>query len=196
MKPELMKSEINDKINQYYNKMVADSIQISGYNKDTYSEDLLSYCLEYFLCNKTLEQQYKIAVIDNKLPNWIGRMMSLQIKSSTSPFFIKYRKQSVNARGSYLVEYNPNVKPIDPEFSLDYIDEYFDLPSHQKDIQDCLLYQINKLDFYHKALVVDYFINKLTYSQMYKKYNITLYSLKTSIAQGVEILKQKCKITL
>lgn len=188
---ENMKIAINRSISKHWKKLVADSKRISGYNYTQYGEDLLMFCLSEFLSKKSLDYQYKVCVTDNKFPNYMGRAMSLNIKSSSSPFWTHYRKAMYNNRGVYEAEYNDSyvTEHISPN-------DDFDKQDHQIDAMSCILHQLEHLDFYHKALVEDYFINEMTYKQMNIKYGITLDSLKKGVNNGLKLIKQKCKETI
>ena len=182
---------INDKITQWYPKMYKDSMQISGANFEKYGEDLLAYCLEDFLCNKSIDYQYKISCIDEKLPNYIGYSMGLQIKSSSSPFWFRYRKEGYNSRGIYLAE-DGSVE-IDPSVEIgEEMDVEFDSPAYVKNDLDCLRYALEQLHWYDKVLIDDYFIKGLTYSSMHKKYNISLNSLKKDINSALNKIRKIC----
>lgn len=183
---------ISRNIEKHWDKMVADSKRISGYNFNQYGEDLLMFCLSEFLNKKTLDYKYQVCVIDDKLPNYMGRAMSMNIKSNTSPFWGLYRKTMYNNRELYpeTVDYEKEYGYESEEPNYD-----FDLPEHKRDAMSCILYYLHNLGFYHKALVEDYYINQLTYVQMNKKYGITLASLKKGVAEGLERIKQKCKHT-
>ena len=174
---------INRAITKAYPKMLQDYKRISGYNSQQF-EELLPFCLEEFLCKKDLDYQFKVCVTDNAILNYMGRSMSLNLKSSSSPYWNKIRKQSYNYRGVYLAETEDA-----------YIKREYDVindPS-ETDNYDCMLIQLNKLNFYYKPLVTDYFINGMTYQQMYKKYNINPRNLKIAIDEGLEIIRQECK---
>jgi hypothetical protein len=186
------RDQINAKVTQYYPKMYRDSMQIAGANFEKYGSDLLAYCLEDFLCNKSIDYQYKISCIDEKLPNYIGYSMGLQIKSSSSPFWFKYRKEGYNSRGIYLAE-DGSVE-IDPsvEIEVDEIDDEFDSPAYVKNDLDCVRYALEQLHWYDRILVDDYFIKGLTYSSMHKKYNISLNSLKKDINSALNKIRKIC----
>ena len=183
---------INEKITQYYPKMYRDSMQISGANFEKYGNDLLAYCLEDFLCNKDIEYQYKVAVEDDKLVNYIGRSMSLQIKSSTSPFWFKYRKEGYSSRGIYLIE--DGREEIDPliEIGADEIDDEFDSPAYIKNNLDCLRYALENIHWYDKILIEQYYIKGMTFRDMHKKYNISLNSLKKDINSALNKIRKIC----
>ena len=191
MTEEEMKKQINAKVTQWYAKMYKDSIQISGANFEKYGEDLLAYCLEDFLCNKSIDYQYKISCIDEKLPNYIGYSMGLQIKSSSSPFWFKYRKEGYNSRGIYLAE-DGSVE-IDPSVEIgEEMDVEFDSPAYVKNDLDCVRYALEQLHWYDSHLINDYFIKGLTYQDMHVKYKISLNSLKKDINKALAKIKNIC----
>jgi len=186
------REQINAKVALWYQKMYRDSKQISGTNFEKYGNDLLAYCLEDFLCNKDIEYQYKVAVEDDKLVNYIGRSMSLQIKSSTSPFWFKYRKQGYNSRGIYLIE--DGREEIDPliEIGVDEIDDEFDSPAYIKNNLDCLRYALENIHWYDKILIEEYYIKGMTFRDLHVKYNISLNSLKKDINKALDKIRKIC----
>ena len=186
-----MRKEINAKVALWYPKMVKDSKQIAGANFDKYGEDLLAHCLEDFLVNKSIEYQYKVAIKDNKLPNYIGYSMSIAIKSSSSPFWFKYRKEGYNSRGIYLAE--DGTCEIDPLVELgEEMDDEFDSPAYVKNELDCVRYALEQLHWYDAHLINDYFIKGLTYQTMHEKYNISLNSLKKDINKALDKIRKIC----
>jgi DNA-directed RNA polymerase specialized sigma24 family protein len=56
-----------------------------------------------------------------------------------------------------------------------------------------MLTQLEKLDFYHKPLVIDYYLQGMTYDQLNKKYGIALRHLRKAINEGLEIIKTECR---
>jgi len=183
---ELTDSEKRDMINhaitRHYPKMLKDERRITSYNYEQYS-DLLSFCIEQFLTKKDLNYQYKVCVTDDAILNYMGRSMSLNLRSSSSPYWNQIRKQSYNYRGVYLAE-------TDQAYIKGEFDE---IEIREDNNYECMLTQLEKLDFYHKPLVIDYYINGMTFVQMNKKYGISLSNLKIAINKGIEIIKNECK---
>lgn len=180
------KQAINQAVTKHWDKMLADAKRITSYNYKLF-EDLLPFVISEFLTKKDLEYQYKLCCIDNKLPNYIGRSMSLNLRSSTSPFWSKYRREGYNSRGTYLVEYD--------EFSKHEI-EYLkdpDLTIEEMNPRECMYAALEQLHFYHKALVTDHFIHNMTFKELKAKYGITLNSLKKGVKEGIELIQQHCK---
>jgi hypothetical protein len=191
MSEEEMRKEINAKVALWYPKMVKDSKQIAGANFEKYGEDLLAHCLEDFLVNKSIDYQYKVAIKDNKLVNYIGYSMGIAIKSSSSPFWFKYRKEAYNSRGIYLVE--DGREEIDPLIEMgEEMDVEFDSPAYVKNDLDCVRYALEQLHWYDSHLINDYFIKGLTYQDMHVKYNISLNSLKKDINKALVKIKNIC----
>ena len=183
---ELTEDEMRDMINREitlaYPKMCKDEKRITSYNYHLYS-DLLSFCMEQFLSKKTLVYQYKVCVEDDAILNYMGRAMSLNLRSSTSPYWSHIRRDSYNFRGLYLAESDK-----------DYITGNYDIIQEQEmDNYSCMLQALEQLDFYHKPLLTDYYLHGLNYSQLNKKYGISPNHLKKAIDKGISIIRQQCK---
>lgn len=182
---DLEKQEkINSKITEHYDKMLRDEKRITSYNYEQFS-DLLSFCLEQFLTKKSIDYQFQVAVKDDALPNYMGRSMSLNLKSSSSPYWNQIRRQSYNYRGIYLAEDQEN----------DYINRNYDeIYDHESlDDFDCMMIQLDKLNFYYKALLTDHFLNNMTLTQMNVKYGIALRHLRKAIDEGTAIIRKACR---
>jgi hypothetical protein len=175
--------EINNIISKEYPKMLADYQRISSYNKKQY-EDLLPFCIAELLGKKPLDYIYKLVVLDGKICNYIGRSMSLNIRSNTSPFWAHYRKETYVSRGVYLT---------DNEQEADYQNDDFDLELHEQSPRECMHYAIEQLDFYHRAIITDYYLNDHTYNELHDKYGITLSSLKKAVNTAIKLIQQHCK---
>jgi hypothetical protein len=175
---------IDAKITQHYQKMSQDEKRITSYNYEQFS-DLLSFCLEQFLTKKSLEYQYQVSCVDDALPNYMGRSMSLNLKSSTSPYWNQIRRQSYNYRGVYLTE----------DHKISYLNGDYDVIHDNEEIDDfeCMMKQVDKLDFYHKPLLTDYYINGLNFTQMNTKYGISTRHLRRAIDEAIEIIRKACK---
>ena len=189
---ENMRVAVNMKVEQHWDKMVKDSKQIAGSNYHLYGQDLLMFTISDFLTKKDIAYQYKVAVTDDKLLNYLGRAMALNIKSNTSPFWTNYRKYLYNTRGIYEIEYEgTNGDPINYEVTT--IDEDFDLEPKYKSATDCMQWAVEQLDFYYGALVDQYYYQKKTFVEIAEYYNIPKYAVIKDIKEAKKILKQHCK---
>jgi len=185
---ELTEDEMRDMINREitlaYPKMLLDEKRITSYNYHLYS-DLLSFVLAEFLGKKSIQYQFQVCCINKKVLNYIGKSMSLNLRSSSSPYWNQIRKQSYNYRGVYLAETDQA-----------YITGQYDEITIAEDADfECMLLQLEKLDFYHKPLLVDYYIQGMTFIQLNKKYGISLRHLREAINKGLEIIRTECKKT-
>jgi hypothetical protein len=183
---ELTEDEMRDMINREitlaYPKMLLDEKRITSYNYHLYS-DLLSFVLAEFLGKKSIQYQFQVCCINKKVLNYIGKSMSLNLRSSSSPYWNQIRKQSYNYRGVYLAETDQA-----------YITGQYDEITIAEDADfECMLIQLEKLDFYHKPLLVDYYIQGMTFIQLNKKYGISLRHLREAINKGLEIIRTECK---
>jgi len=179
-----MRDMINREITLAYPKMRQDEKRITSYNYHLYS-DLLSFVLAEFLGKKSIPYQYKVCCIDKKILNYVGRSMSLNLRSSTSPYWSHIRRDSYNYRGVYLAETDKA-----------YINgNYDEMEINEDDNYNCMLIQLDKLSFYHRPLIIDYYIEGMTYAQLHKKYGISLSNLKIAIDEALLIIKTECKKT-
>jgi hypothetical protein len=181
------KELVNRAITQAYPKMQKDFSRITSYNSIRF-DDLLQFCLSEFMTKKSLDYQYKVCVIDDKLVNWMGRSMSLNLKSSTSPYWNTYRKEAYNSRGVYLSEYNEHGKHELPETPT----ELFLKPEERSPLE-CVMHALEQLDFYHRQLLEDYYIKDWNYKEIHKKYGIPLHHVRLDIQTGVKLIQEKCE---
>ena len=173
---------IKIQITKDYPKLVADAKRITSYNAEQF-EDLLPFCITELLTKKPLTYLYKLIVLDKALPNYMGKSMSLNIRSSTSPFWSKYRKQMYNNRGVYLAETEDA-----------YVNgQYDEIEISEDSNYECMMEQPNKMNFYNQAILTDYFIYEMTDQQLNKKYGISLNNLRKAVDEGLAIIRDACK---
>ena len=173
---------IKIQITKDYPKLVADAKRITSYNAQQF-EDLLPFCIAELLTKKPLDYIYKLIVLDKALPNFLGKSMSINIRSSSSPFWSKYRKQMYHNRGVYLAETEDA-----------YINgQYDEIEISEDENYNCMMAQLSKMNFYNQAILTDYFINEMTYQQLNKKYGISLNHLRKAVDEGLTIIREACK---
>ena len=151
--------------------------KICTYNSDIWADDLASHILEYFL-EQPLEKQYKIAIEDDALENFLTRSMSIQVKSSTSPFYYKYRKATMNIRELYT------------EYDYDQEDD-FDKVLQSEELKIKLAQYVDELDFYDKHLIVEYYYNNTPAKTIGEKLNINSSRIIKDIRAALKRLKIK-----
>jgi hypothetical protein len=184
---ENMKVAIDKAITRCWDKMVRDAQRITSYNSEIW-EDLLPYTISEFLTKKSLQYQYQVAVIDNKLPNYIGSAMSLQIHSQTSGFWNEYRKESYNYRGLYLEEEKD-------EYMATRFDDPINTLDGEKYVspEECIHWALEQIPPYYRDLINLYYFEKMTYEKMHIKFDITFNSLKKDISTGIKLIQKHCK---
>ena len=117
----------------------------------------------------------------------MGRSMSLHLKSSTSMYWKTHRRDLYNSRDVY-----------NAEAKREYLEEFLtmndpDTPIQEMNPRECMHHALENLDFYHKALLTDYYINKMTFYKMHLKYGITLDNLRKDVKNGVKLIQKHCK---
>ena len=187
MSEEDKKIEINNKIVECYHKLVKDSKQVAGSNFEQYGDDLLSFCITEFLTKKDVDYQYQVAVIDDKLPNYIGRSMSMQIRSKTSPFYHTHRKSMYNSRGVYLAE----TGEIDDS---EYEDMDYRLsPPKERSTEDCVKWVMEtQLDFYERTIIDKIYFQKWTKKRFMEYYGLPNNSFQKDLKKTINKFKTLC----
>ena len=184
MTQEEKKLEIDKKITEKYDRMVSDSRRIASFNYDQYGQDLLAHCLSEFLEKKPIDYQYQVAVVDNKLPNYMGRSMSMAIKSNTSTFWHRYRKEQYKYRGVYLAEGKE-----DDTFSIEYNMQ----PDKDKSPLDCIHWVIeNELDWYEGTIIDKIYLQKWSKKQFMSTYGLPLNSFNKDFKQTIKKFRKLC----
>lgn len=187
MTQEEKKIEINKRVEKHWGKMVKDSKQVSGYNYDQYGEDLLMFTLSEFLIKKPIDYQYQVAVVDGKLPNYIGRAMSQQIRSSTSTFWHRYRKNMYNTRGVYEAEEAIN------ESLFDDVD-YLLTPEKDRSNYDCMKWVLeNELDWYEATIIQKLYFDKWTKKKFMETYGLPNNSFTKDLKRTIKKFQKLCK---
>ncbi len=107
-----------------------------------YRQDLPMFVIEQWY-RQPIEKQVKIVNESGSPERWLTRVMSLSIKSNSSPFHSQYRKFSIKSREQY--DSTTNLAPMwYDEGPTDYSENI---------CVKCLKREIEQLDFYAKMLV-------------------------------------------
>lgn len=143
-------------------------------------EDALFHTIEYFL-GLPLEKQFKV-YCDGGMEFYITRAMALQVKSSSSSFYHKYRKpllkerELLNDRGE--------------EFHPDYLTDNEELTGKMK----CLRYFYdNELNMADRWLVKEMIFNSKKLKHIALEYEIPERDLTTQWTSLKARLKRQCK---
>jgi hypothetical protein len=173
---------INDAISGMYEQLQGNATNVCTYNSDMWAENLLADTLERYL-KRPIDAKWKI-FMQGKLERYLTAAMSLALRSSTSPFFHKYRKVYTK-----IVD-----KPLIPDGGS------WEIGDTKSDIKLKVAAEIageavDELHFYSRQLIKDYFYSGLNLTQMGEKYNINAQrigrDIKKALAELDVILKDR-----
>ena len=143
-----------------------------------YAPDLTSYLIESIY---TLPEEKVTQLLDdNKVANYLLVGAGMQLRSSTSPFYRKFRKHKMSAREDGQDGHH---------FSI------FERPYEEYDdsLYECFQEAYGELHFYEKALIDKYFYEEWTLQQMYEYYNISKRHIIKDINNTLNTIRQHCK---
>jgi len=145
-----------------------------------YSEDLLHHMIidTYKLSDDKITQMLD----DDKLRWWILRGASLQLRSSTSPFYLLHRREKMNSREPGLPGSDSNI---------------FEIGSYELDIEigdlwDCFIKAQEQLHWYHREIFKKKFHENLTIQEIYQFYNISKTHLIKDLNKAINEIRGAC----
>ena len=180
----MTKEEIDKRVDEWFRKNylylrreISNNICKDGMN--VYTDDLMQYMVLWFLERSDSLKQDLLE--KGLISNYILRGASIQLKSSTSPFYQKIRKFKMSVReGNQL-----------PEGSTD------DHSALENDaLYQCMMRELQNLHWYYRTLIQQKYFEGLTLNEMRQKYNITLASLTKDIKIGYAIIRERCNCEL
>lgn len=161
--------------NHYYNEV---STNIAKQQMNQYTQDLCIECYEAFMGKK--EEQIQQMYDDDKILNFLLSCCSFQIKSGSSPFYMKYRK----SRSKVIPEYYEGLK--DP-FEIDDISNDDRLKCVLKAIEE------EQIDWYYGKLLELKFLKGMTYKQMMEIYGFSQISIRDHVQKALEEVRKICE---
>lgn len=161
-----------------YEQLRINSIKTCG-SDQTFQSDLLGYSVEYFL-TLPIEKQVKV-YSDNSIEEYVTRLMGISLKSSTSPFYSKYRKFLMNARE--MTEWTP----FRPE--VEYVEETVECKACK-----CIEEAISKhSDWYEKRLLEMSVLEEMKPSAIAQELNLDSKSVTSNISVAKKKIAKQCK---
>lgn len=159
-----------------YNQLKINVHKVCGYSQaalDKWGDDIIPYAYETFR-KMDLDKQYDI-IVNGTPENYITRGMALSIKSSTSKFYNTYRKFSRKSN----------------EFSVRFNDAPYDekWKQHENNILE-LEEAIEKLDFYDKFLITEYYIQQRKARHIAEQTGITPATVSRDIKKALRNLEK------
>jgi len=171
------KAEIDQWFKNNYNQLLINTKKVTTTRFNMFGIDLLTHIVQDFL-SKSIEDQY-IILDEGNLENYLTKNMSLQIKSSSSPFYYKYRKSTMAIRELLPIDYSRY--------------DNNDLNEEDKNLQhkliDCIKQEIELLNPYERELINQKLANGEKYEDLWKKWKIS----KSHLVNDLKIIKHNIR---
>jgi hypothetical protein len=174
MNNEEIDRELGRVIEEWY-KWVLNEIQCN-IAKDAmreYGPELLHFVI-LELYNKTPEYKKQL-LEDKKVPYWLLSSSGLQLRSGSSPFYRQIRQTRMTARSG---------------------DESMDILTYEAydgEMYECFQQGMENLNFYHRKLLEEKYLNELTFNDISRKYQISVHHIKRDIYIALELIRNQCK---
>ena len=136
------------------------------------SDDLISDCI-LDLLEKGTDYTHQL-LLDNKVQHYLVKMAYIQYNSSTSPFHLKYRKQTFQ----------------EIEDNIEFEDE-IEIKEDTKKLGDDIKIYIGKLPFYERELANKHLIEGQSQRKMSKMYNIN----RLHLSKDISNIKKNIKVS-
>jgi hypothetical protein len=182
LKQENMKKEIKDRLDRWlsenYEYLSTEiSTKIAKNKMSEYSDDLLSHMILFIYTqpDEKIEQMLE----DDKLGWYMLTGAGMQLRSSTSPFYLKYRKNKMGSRSGIMENY-------DEGYEIDNPDETMDL-------WECYQLSLNELSWYSRTLLEKKLQDRMSYDEMYKYYEISKTHLVRDVNDSLQQIREFCK---
>ena len=158
----------------YYTNEVSKNIAKGRMGDHSY--DLCVHCFESFMSKK--EEQIQQMLDDDKIINYLLYCCSFQLRSSTSPFYSRYRRHQMKAIPEYFGE---QVWDQHNEINLD-------------DYYECAMEAMegDLLDFYEKKLINLKYVEMKTFQQIFDEYNFTHIASRKHLYNALEKIEKYC----
>ena len=153
---------VNDYIQKNYKEILS---KVKGVTRNHHlTEDLLQDCILNFL-EKGSDYTTKV-LQDDKIQHYIVRMVHIQFNSKSSPFYTKYRKDSIRTQDidDYEIEESQSELKID-----------------KKELTKDIKLYIGKLPLYERTISEKFYFDNVSQRNMSKQYGIN----RIHIAKGI-----------
>jgi|TARA_R110000796_G_scaffold81162_3_gene178966 hypothetical protein len=175
---------IDKEITSIYPALVMNSEKICSYMADSWSADLLTIVIEYFL-KMDIDKQYQIVTTPSKkassLEKYLTKCMALSVKSSTSPFYRTYRMRMYKHRELIPdFDYSKMIGNVNPDDEDKWGEQLESLHS-----------VIATLDFYDRYLIDEHYFKGQRIEDISNKTQIHQQQLSKDIKKALKKLKLK-----
>jgi hypothetical protein len=175
---------IDKELTLVYPALVVNSEKICSYMADSWSQDLLTIVIEYFL-KMDIDKQYTIVTTSSKkassLEKYLTKSMALSVKSSTSPFYRTHRMRMWKHRPLIAdYDYSKMIGVDDPEAE-----------DHWEKKLNNLGPAVANLNFYDRYLITEHYFKNKRISEIAEATQIHNQRLSKDIKQALKKLKLK-----
>ena len=172
------KNRIDDWVEERYEWLLGEiRTNIAKSAMSQYADDLTIHMIEtvYFQPEEKVIQMLD----DDKLGWWLLTGASMQLRSSTSPFYRIYRKEKGWSREEGIEGSFTNV---------------FDRPDEPYDdsLMECFQEEYNGLSWYLKEIMSKYWYEGYTLQEIHQYYNISKNHLVKDINKAINQIRQAC----
>ena len=128
------------------------------------------------------EDKFNQMVIDDKLRWWMLTGAGMALRSSTSPFYLKIRKHKMFAREMGLPNSDKNIFETGNHYEV-YEEVYY----------QCYRDEFEKLHWYNKKLVNEYWFKNKNVQQIHEKYNISKAHITRDLNKAILTIRKACE---
>jgi hypothetical protein len=172
---------VRKKIDEIYPQLIINCKKTCGTGYQRWGSDLLAVAITFFL-EKPLTTQLK-TIENNKLENFITFIMGIQLKSSTSHFYCKYRKPLIDSREIFD---NLKYKNIKEENSNP-------LSANNPELMDCMYRELDNYENQEIAKMIrQFYFEDVTITQITKEAGIGLQTFKKRVQEAFLHIQKKC----
>jgi len=181
-----METVVNRELTLIQDQLFVNARKVCSYNYEKWGADLVSHTVLYFL-NQPIQKKYVIVTSPSaKVPaleRYLTSAMSLAVRSSTSPFYIKHRKHIESHRVLF--------DDYDYSSRIGYAEAADDEGDIWSNMKDELPLLIEGLHFYSKYLIQKHYMEQMTVGELSKITNITPQRLSQDIKEALVELKEQ-----
>jgi hypothetical protein len=177
MAKELTKDEIfvRKELEKIYPQLEINCKKVCGEGYWRWGNDLLAVAVTFFL-EKPIEAQLK-TIADNKLENFITWIMNMQLKSSTSYFYTRYRKPRMMMREMY-------------EGDLDYMYGTENVP---EEAISCIIRELENIPVEYKDAILSTIYDQKAEFKILEEIGIGRTAFRKTLDTYLEQIQTKCK---
>lgn len=167
---------VRDELTKVYPQLQKNMYKVCGDAHWRWGDDLLAVAVTFFL-EKPLETQLK-TINNGKLENFITWIANMQLKSSSSYFYTRYRRPMGSSRELY------------PE--LDYNDKIITY-ENKEELYQCVNVQLSKIPEDYRDHILSLLYKERTMTEILKGLDIGSITFKKNINDYLKKIEEECQ---